>query len=550
MAMFDVMQDSELTKADIADFDRLKDERAPWESTFREIDERFPAGDGGFTARTPGGIRGERNFDQTHVTALERFAAAGVAITTPEEKQYIRPRFQDPDLQKLRSVQLWCAEAGQRLYDIRHASHTGFAVAANEDWDQLGRYGTSPMWSEARPDVGLLYKVLHLSTAYIDTDIAGLVDTVFRTLTWTAAKCDAFFGKDNLTPKMRKALEDNKPNAEFELLHIVRPNTRYDRETLDWRRFPIAERWLALDEKLYLRRRGFYTMPVSVSRHATSAGEKYGRSPGIKMLPTINGVNAMRLTTLRAGHKAVDPALVFYNEDGITKLSTKPGGINPGLVDEAGRVLVHRIPGGEGALPYAMQDIEQERAVIKAAFLEEFYKILTDPNSRMTTTEVLEVMSKQGILVRPFAGRYAMEKQGPVSNRDLQLAMEAGQIKPFPPEVLEAGAWPVIDYENPLAAMARAEATGKTLRFVEAITPIAQIDGGAVFDYLDTDEMVPGMAEEIGVNPRYIRDRKAVAAIREQRAQEKAQAVQIEQVQQAADAYQSIAKGNQLSEAA
>lgn len=548
--MFDVMQDSDLAKADVADFERLKDERAPWESTFREIDERFPAGDGGFTARTPGAVRGERNFDQTHVTALERFAAAGVAITTPEEKQYIRPRFQNPDLQKLRPVQLWCAKAGQRMYDIRHAPHTGFAVAANEDWDQLGRYGTSPMWSEARPGVGLLYKVLHLSTTYIDVDMAGLVDTVFRTLTWTARKCEQFFGMDGLSPKMRKAIDDSKPETEFELLHIVRPNTSYDGETLDWRRYPIAERWLAQDEKLYLRRRGFYTMPVSVSRHATSAGEKYGRSPGIKMLPTINGVNAMRLTTLRAGHKAVDPALVFYNEDGVTKLSTKPGGINPGLVDEAGRVLVHRLPGGENALPYAMQDIQEERSIIKTAFLEEFYKILTDPADRMTTTQVLETMAKQGILVRPFAGRYAMEKQGPVSNRDLQLAMEAGQIEPFPPEVLEAGAWPLIDYENPLAAMARAEATGKTLRFVEAITPIANVDGGAVFDYLDTDEMVPGMAEEIGVNPRYIRDPKKVAEIRAQRAADKAQAVQIEQVQQAADAYQSIAKGNQLSAAA
>lgn len=546
----DQLQDSDQVKADIKDLERLKEERAPWEATWRDIDERFPSGDGGFTNKTPGAIRGERNFDSTHVTALERFAAAGVAITTPEEKLYIRPQFMNEDLQKLRSVQLWCERAGQRLYAIRHAAHTGFTIAANEDWDQLGRYGTSPMWSEARPGRGLFYKVLHLSSCYIDVDFAGLVDTLFRTVCWTARQCEQFFGKDNLTPKMLKALSDNKPHEEFELVHIVMPNTSWDREKLDWRRFPIAERFLAIDEKLYLRRRGFSTMPVSVSRHVTSPGEKYGRSPAIKMMPNINGVNAMRLTTLRAGHKAVDPALVFYEDSEISRLSTKPGGLNPGLVDESGRPLVHRLPGGEAALPYAAQDLEAERGIIRTAFLEEFYKILTDPNSRMTTTEVLEVMAKQGVLVRPYAGRYAMEKQAPVSNRDLALAMEHGQIEPFPPEVIEAGEWPLIDYENMLAAMARAEATGKTLRFIEAITPIGQIDGGAVFDYLDTDAMIPGMAAEIGVKPSYIRTPEQVAEIRKARADQQQQAVGVEQLQGAADAYQKIAKGNQLSEAA
>lgn len=546
----EALQDDELVKADIALQQQLAEERGPWETTWRQIDDRFPDGAGGFSAASPGMIRGERNFDTTHITALERFAAAGVAITTPEEKQYIRPRFADPELQKLRSVQLWCEAAGQRLYDIRHAPHTGFSVAANEDWDQLGRYGTSPMWTDAIPSRGLFYRTLHLSTCWIDTDFAGLVDTVVRELRRPVRHFEQFFGLEALTPKMRKALEDNKPQTEFQVLHIVMPNTRWDKEALDWQRQPIASRYLAVDEKMYLRRGGFTTMPVSVSRHTTSPGEKYGRSPAIKMLPTINGVNAMRHTTLRAGHKAVDPALLFADDGGTTKIVTRPGGLNPGMVDDNGRAMVARMPGGEGALPYAMQDIEQERGVIKTAFLEEFYKILTDPNSRMTTVEVYELMAKQGALVRPYAGRYAMEKQFPVSNRDLDLAMRWKQIDPFPPEVLEAGAWPIIDYENPLAAMARAEATGKTMRFVEAITPIAQIDGGAVFDYLDTDAMVPGMAEEIGVKPSYIRTAEQVAAIRKARADQQQENMAIEQLGTAADAYQKIAKGNQISEAA
>lgn len=548
--MDDKLQDDGLVKADIADHERLKSDRAPWESVWQDIDDRFPDGAGGFNKLTAGGVRGQGNFDTTHITSLERFAAAGVAITTPEDQQYIRPRFSDPDLQKLRNVQLWCANAGQRMYDIRHAAHTGFGMAASEDWDQLGRYGTSVVWNDERVGVGLFYRTLHLSECYIDVDYAGQVDTLHRCFRKTARQLEQQFGFDNLTPKMQKALTDNKPHSEFEILHVVMPNTAQDLDKLDYRSMPIASRYLALDEKLYLRRAGYHTAPMSCSRHTTSPGEKYGRSPAIKVLPTIQGVNAMRHTTLRAGHKAVDPALIFYDDDGLRGLQSKPGGMNPGLMDDHGRPLVGRMPGGENGLPYAMEMIDGERAVIKTAFLEEFYKILTDPNSRMTTTEVLEVMAKQGVLVRPYMNRYRTEKQQPMCERDLDLALRAGQIEPFPPEVIEAGAWPLIDYENPLAAMARAESTTKTLRFVEALTPIAQVDNGAVYDYLDTDEMVPGLASEIGVNPKYIRDPKQVAEMRAKRQEGEQQAASVEQLQGAASAYVDMAKANQLSEAA
>ncbi|GGD73965.1 portal protein [Croceicoccus mobilis] len=541
--MDDRLQDEELAKADIRDFGRLKEERGPYENMWREIDERFPDGAGGFDQVTPGGIRGAQNFDVTHVTALERFAAAGVAITTPEESQYIRPKFADDELMKIREVRLWCERAGNRLYAIRHASRTGFGTAANEDWDQLGRYGTSPMWTEKRPDgTGLFYRTLHLSETYIDTDFSGLVDTVFRCFKRTARQLSQQFGKAALTPKMIDALENGKEHTQFEILHIVMPNDWWDKDMLDYRRFPIGSRYLALDEKIYLRRGGYHTMPIAVSRHSTSPREKYGRSPAIKVLPAIHGANAMRRTTLRAAHKAVDPAILFNNDDGVTRLSTKPGGLNPGLVSEDGRVLVARMPGGEAGLPFAENEIEVERGVIRTAFLEEFYKILTDPNSRMTTTEVLEVMAKQGVLVRPFASRYATEKQDPVSQREMDIALREGQLEAMPEVVREAGAWPVIEYENMLAAMARAEAVGRTMRYIEALTPMAQIDEGATFDWLDMDELAPGVARELGVNPSYIRDPKVVAQIRSQRAEDKQAAIDAEAMEKSAGAALDLAK--------
>lgn len=547
----DAMQNDTLVKADLRNFERAKQDRSPWESLYREIDERFPNGAGGFMHSSPGARRGEDNFDTTHITANGRFSAAMAAITVPEEKQYIRLRFADPDLMKIRAVKLWCERTSQRLYDIRYAARTGFGVAAHEDFDQLGRYGTSLVWSDALASQGLRYRTLHLSECYIDTDEAGLVDTVFRHMKRTARQCEQLFGGlDALTPKMRKALEEpGKEHTEFEIVHIACPNTEWDAERLDWRRMPIASRYLALDEKMYLRRAGFHTMPISCSRHTTSPMEKYGRSPAINKLPAIHGVNQMRRTTLRAAHKAVDPALVYYDDDGITSLSTRPGGLTGGLVNEAGQILVARMPGGEAGLPWADNELNHERSEIRSEFLEDFYKILTDPNSRMTTTEVLEVMGKQGVLVRPYASRYRTEKQVPMCDRDLDLAIRNGQVEEFPAEVLEAGAWPVTEYDNPLAAMAKAEEAGRTMRFVEVLTPWAQADPG-VFDYVDTDEMIPGLADAIGVPARYVRDKSQVAAMRQQRADAEEAAAGVSAIGDIAGAAKDFAQANQISEAA
>jgi hypothetical protein len=466
----------------------------------------------------------------------------------PFQTQYIRPRFADRELDKLPSVRRWCERAGDRLYRIRYAPHTGFRVQSGEDMRQLGSYGTGPMWTGERKGVGLFYKALHLSECYFDEDFSGQIDTVHRRYERSARQLEQEFGRDALTPKMLKALQDNKLDEKFEVLHVVCPNGDLQPGMLDRRGMPVDSIHIAIAEKMILRRGGFHSMPISVSRHVTGPGDIYGRSPAVKVLPTIRGVNVMQQTNLRSAHKQVDPALAFYDDDGITSLVTKPGGANPGLVNERGQLLVQPMPTGSN-LPVGLEMVEGERQVIRTAFLEDFFKILTDPGDRMTATQVLEMVAKQGVLVAPYAGRYETEKQNPVTQRDLELALRAGQVEPFPPEVLEAGAWPLIEYDNPLSRMARAEEAAGLTRWIEAMAPMAQVDPG-VFDHIDTDEAAPGLADVLGVRPSWIATPDKVAAKRQAREDSQAAAAGVDQLAQGAGAYLDIAKANQIAEAA
>ena len=544
----DKLQDDAVVKLALADQQRLEGDRAPWESQYRDIDERVnPTNEGGFETKSPGGRRGGGNFDVTAIESLDKFGAAMADITVPRRTQYIRVRFGDKDLDKLPEVRRWCEAAGDRLYAIRYAPHTGFGVAASEDFRQLGTYGTAPLWTGVRKGIGLFYRALHLSECYIDTDFTGMVDVVHRKFKRTARQCAQEFGADALTPKMRDAIKRDKSETEFELLHVVRPNRKLDEGALDYRGKRIESITIAIDEKIIMRRGGFRTMPISVSRHITSPGDKYGRSPAMKVLPTIMGVNQMQQTMLRSAHKMVDPALAFYDDDGISSLVTKPGGANPGLVDENGRLLVQPMPTGSN-LPIGFEMVEGERVVIKTAFLEDYFKLLTDESVQRSATAVLEIAAKQGVLVAPYAERYETEKQNPVTQRDLDLAMEAEQIEPFPDVVMEAGAYPIIEYDNPLSRMARAgEAAGLT-RWIEAMTPLAQVDP-EVFDNIDVDAAGPGLADVLGVRPSWIATPEKRDAKRLARKEADQAAAGVEQLGGIADAYKTIAQGNQIAEA-
>lgn len=544
------LQDEDLVKAIMARQGRLESARSPWESVWRDIDERVnPIGGGGFSHKSPASMRGTYNFDATAIEGLDRFTAAIAGITIPRNQQYIGLRFADKDLDKIPAVRQWCERAGDRLYAIRYAAHAGFETQAHEDIRQKGSYGTAPFAIGEIKGVGLYYKSIHLSECYIEEDFRGRVDTVHRKYKQTVRQLRQDYGEEYLSPKMREKISQGKIDEEFEILCVVRPNSDRQDGALDFRGMPIESIHVALDEKCVMRRRGFNSMPIPVSRHVTGSGDVYGRSPAMKVLGTIMGANEMARTILRAGHKAVDPALAFYSDDGISSIITKPGGLNPGLMDDQGRMMIGKLPGGDGQIPVGLELLEGERGVIRTAFLEEVFKVLTDPGDRWTATQVLEMVAKQGILVAPFAGRYETEKAGPTVDRELDLALRAGQLEEMPPEVREAGAWPRAEFDNPLAKMARAQEAAGLMRLIETLSPMAQSDP-AVFDIIDTDKAAAGVADVLNVRPSWIRGAEDIAALRKGRSEAQAAQQGVEQLATAAGAFKDLAAGNAQAAAA
>jgi hypothetical protein len=509
--------DTENVQLILSNHERLKEKRAFYESTWREIDRYVdPHGAGGWDkSSSPQLHLADELFDVTALDGLDRYTAAIAGITIPRQQRWHGVAFADKDLMKLPSVKRWCAHAADRLFIARYAPNTGFEAQAHEDIRQEGKYGTSAMWVGEVVGKGLFYKTLHMSEVYVDEDYSGRIDTVHRAYVCTIRNAAAEFGLDNLSDKSRMDYADaKKRNNEIEILHVVRPNRDFEPGYLGAKGKPVESLYIELGEKHVIRRAGFRTMPIPVSRHVTGPRDVYGRSPAMKVLATVKGLQVMGRTILDAANKAVDPPLLYADDADISKVVTKPGGLTAGGVDSEGHILVHPLMTG-GQIPVGLEIQQSERAVVKQAFLDEFFRLLSDPSDRMTATQVMETLQKEGVLIAPFAGRRETEKLGPQIERELDIMMNAKAIDDLPPEVLEAGAKPIIQMTNPLSRMARAEEVSGFNRWVEMGSQAAAAGRRDALDRINFDDGMVNAAEVLGVRPTSVYSDEELAAQRQ-----------------------------------
>lgn len=545
-------QDEEAVARDLARHEELKSERVPWENLYRQVERRVdPVASGGFGSVSPGGARGLDNFDSTAIEGLDRYEAAIGGLIFPRSQRWHGLVTTSAELNAVPEVQRWCEYARDRLFGMRYAPDAGFETQANEDIRSGGCYGTAALWVDERVGKSLFYKALHTSECWIDEDYCGRVDTVHREWQRSARQLKQQF-PSSLSPKMENALSSNKHGEQFNIVQIIRPSGEYQSGRYDWRGKPIESITIAVDEKWVLRRGGYFTMPLLVSRTSTSPRDKYGRSPAMKVIGTIKGANEMAKTILRAGHRSVSPPILFHDDGQMTKFSTKPDGLNPGMIDEMGRILARPLESG-GQLPFGLELLEREREVIKNAFLDKAFSLLLERGDRMTATEVLEIAKQQGMLVAPTAGRMETEKLGPLIARELDIGLRSGQILPPPPvmrEAMMAGQAGVkVVYDNPLSRMARAEEAAGFTRWVELVTQLGQFDPD-IIDLVDADAAGRGLAEVLGVRPSWVATPDQVKAKRADRAQAKETSSLVDAAPALSDSALNLAKANQISAAA
>lgn len=492
-------------------------------------------------ARIEGEKRNQEMYDSTAALALTKFAAVMESILTPYGSKWQRIVPTDKSLMRNRQVREWYEDTTDRLFAYRNAPRANYRSQKQEDYLQLGAFGTAPLFMDRLAGgIGLRYKSCSLADTYFQVNHQGMVDTVYRRIAdMTARQALQKWGADRLPDEIKNGAKSN-PDKLFEFWHCVQPRTDVDPQRVDYKGMAYASYYVSKTGKKLVEEGGYHTFPYSVSRHIVAPGEVYGRSPAMLVLPNIKVLNEMKRTMLKQGHRIVDPVILLHDDGVMDGFSLKAGALNYGAVNADGRPLAHVLPTGN--LAAGKEQADDERLVIKDAFFVTLFEILVEDRREMTATEVLERIREKGVLLAPVTGRQYTEALGPQTEREIDLLAQQGLLLPMPQILREAHAEWKAEYDSPLSRAMRAEEATGFYRWSEIGLKVAtEAQDPSALDWVNMDVAMPELAEINAVPFRWVRTPEQVKARREGRNQ----AARTQQLIEAAPAAAGLAKAMQ-----
>jgi hypothetical protein len=510
---------------------RLKELRQPHESVWRDcFDHSFPIRGSGLEGGQPLDARQaiDRKSKLLHSAATDAgrtLAAAIVSGATPSSSVWGLLSVTGAKDDGLR----WLDEKGKQLHEEIHSST--FDAAAFEVAMDLVAAGWFALYVDTdREAGGFTFTQWPISSVYAaSTKTGGLVDTVFREYTLTVEQAVTEFGIERVSANTAKKFAVD-PDASVTICHAIYPRRPYVVNARLAKNMPIASCHFEVETKVELRESGYHEMPVIVPRWAVIPDSVYAIGPMFDALPDARELN--EFLALDRKNAGIQVAGMWIAED--------DGVLNPRIVKVGGgRVIVANSVDSmkplnpPGNWQFADSRIAQYHASIRRILMADQLQPADGP--AMTATEVHVRVGLIRQLLGPIYGRLQAEYLAPLIERCFGLAYRAGLFGQAPESL--GGQNLKVKYNNPLARAQKQEDVAAIERLDQSLAAFADIGqavpaAAAALDVIDFDEKLRTLIEGLGVPVKVTRDQDALAAFREQRAQQQADAQKAEQAQQ------------------
>ena len=513
----------------------MQGDRQMWEDHWQEIlDYVMPRKADVTTHRAKGEKRTEVLFDSTAITASSLLAASLQGTLTSPSLRWFHIKLRNEELNMDREVQLWLEDASQRMYNLFNG--TNFNSEVHELYLDLVTIGTGCLFVEEGNkgfDIDLInFRSMHCAEYYIQENINGVVDTLYRKYKLTARQAIQEFGEDNVGEKIIEAAQ-NKPDKNFNFIHAVEPTEDYERSMgKSNTKLPFHSCHVCVEDKMVVRASGYIEFPYLVPRWSKATGEIFGRSPSYNALPDIKTLNKAVEIGLKAWAKAIDPPLLVQDDGVIGKVRMTPGGITVIRNDSAVQPF-------QGGANLQLTDMKENslRTAIRQAYYSDQLQLQDGP--QMTATEVQVRYELMQRLLGPTLGRFQSEFLQPLIERVFGLMLRNRAFLPAP-EIIANQAIDV-EFVGPLARSQRMEEAVAVERLYQLAMNVAQVSPD-VMDIIDHDEALRQRAKLLGVPDSVLRGRNEVAQGREMRAMQEQQQQQMMAEQMEAETLQKQAQ--------
>ena len=282
---------------------------------------------------------------------------------------------------------------------------------------------------------GLLFRCWHLRDCAWTENDEGAVDNMHRKWKPTANELEQTFGGDKLHANVQRYLEpgpNRKPFTEVNCRHIVIPAHLCPVDYPGKGRVPFVSLYIDVDNNHLIEAMGQVDNMYTVPRWQTVSGSQYAFSPAtVCALPDARLIQAMTLTLLEAGEKAVNPPLVATDQVVRGDISVYAGGITwvDQDYDERLGEALRPISQDKSGLPFGMDMQDRLMLVLKKAF---FLNTLTMPTGgpEMTAYEVQQRVQDYIRQASPIFEPLEDEDNGAMCEKTFSLLMRNGGFGP------------------------------------------------------------------------------------------------------------------------
>ncbi|BAQ85938.1 head-tail connector protein [uncultured Mediterranean phage uvMED] len=514
---------------------KLEAERQTWEDHWQDIlDYVMPRKADVTFVRSKGEKRTEVLYDSTAITANNLLAASLQGTLTSASLPWFHLKLRDTELNEDREVQLWLEDSAKRMYETFNESN--FNTEVHELYLDLVSIGTGAIFVEEGnkgfEKEGIHFNCLHIAEYFIQENINGKVDTLYRKYKLTARQAIQEFGEENVGEKILESVKD-KPDKQFNFIHAVEPTEDYERAVGEvGTKLPVHSCHVCIEDKMKVRTGGYNEFPYLVPRWSKATGEIFGRSPSYNALPDIKTLNKAVEIGLKAWAKAIDPPLLVQDDGVIGRVRMTPAGIT--VVRNDGAIKPLQIGSN-----WQITDMKENqlRTAIRQAYYSDQLQLQDGP--QMTATEVQVRYELMQRLLGPTLGRFQSEFLNPLIERTFGIMFRAGALLPEP-DVIK-GQQIDVEYVGPLARSQRMEEAVAIERLYQLAMNVVQVDP-SIMDNINHDEAIRLRSTLLGVPKIVLRGKDEVQEMREARAEEQQAMAEAQAQQQQGQAMESQAK--------
>lgn len=534
------MADDKKKSRDLLDqFNMMEDQRRPVDIDCQKISKYIVPFRGYWPTQgvnaTQGEHRGDQRIDPAATYALRVMAAGQKSGMASSSAPWVRIELEDETRMNAPGAKSWLTETERRLYSA--LARSPFYQAIYNFYIELDAFGTAAVYQDMDNFNNLFFSTLTFGEYCIAVNEFNRVDTLFRRVPRPARAVVMQFGKDKVSPALKRMAEVT-PYETVQLLHICRPRKDRDITKIDNTQFPFESTYMELDyQNKILQEKGYRDFPFHVGRYDDAGDELYGRGPGHDALPDVLQLQDETISKTKIIHR-ISEEPVQGTAETVLNADTGPGGKS--ITDGTAKLepVFSRLP-DPGPILLDLQELKQS---IRSAFHNEVFVLDTAMDRKVyTATQILEMKAEKLQQLGPVTERNQWEFYDPLTARSLGLMWDSGQLPQLPESLV--GQPYKMTYISTLARAQRA-AGKSSLRDVAAFFGELSSVSQNTLDLINMDRLGSEYIRISDVPADLENDAGTVEQIRTIRAQEAAKAQALAQAAEGADVAKNLSETN------